>query len=823
MEEYDDEEYDEGQEEEDYVWEGDEDGEGEYDDGNGEDYAEGDENHVISAVVGRKVEKGVEYFKVSWDGGAETSWETKEVIAEYGGIHELKKFQAGRETQPKQTGKTPTDRTLEKKREKEKKLAYEREQHKAALISELSSEPPVPTYDLRKAEDLTTPVAPAAEPKERSRVRTLKFLATKAFAASVLLYEELSDFPTSLKAPVFSVLLKESQLTASHLKVLLSTDQKRLDLSPAPSIIGEAHIEAIAERCHQLEYLDLKNCSGIKKVSALASGCQNLTYLDVSRAPTAANSLDDIVKACGHLRVLKAADSGLTSFVSASGRHQKFLEELDVSNNPNLPASQVLSRLIPGRCPNLRILRANAVFTLCTSDAADRLFAEFSGELVTATFGKANTVARCPLEELHVFQKPQYNQCWISDTKMLDAIFKCIETPQKLRVLDLSTSIPSAKARTPSFPSRFSRVVAEVVNKAGELTPSVETLLLRNFSLPWRYEFEPQLPASVRRLDLNGHTLRQEQLAAMIMPPTGSNATRPFPRFSFLDIGSPEFCVQVEPTMMFQLFRNGHHPWETLKIRNLGDEATNPHVLNGLNSAHINLQVQPFLKKLDISSMRWLPSDLFQKVVHKNVLPNLESLAFSISGNLLAAHVDNWLKSSGRPPKLAKLKIVSVATGLFQTHDLIDTSITHLVARQAIQSSVGLFNIVRTFPKLQYLSLVGCRAAVDALVSELGDADHPLPELDLCCPLINSHRVFFTSIKNSNVRNLSICEHAVRDINRQISSEKSVKEMLVARGDLPPSAIAECDVFPGVHRVKCIVKRCRANPNPYFCPYSYWI
>jgi hypothetical protein len=222
-----------------------------------------------------------------------------------------------------------------------------------------------------------------------------------------------------------------------------------------------AHIEAIAERCHELEYIDLKDCNGVKSLAPLAARCHNLTYLDISRSDPGhlGRSLDDITKACGQLRVLKAVGCGLNSFLSSTGRHQKFLEELDVSENPALPASQALSRLIPGRCPNLRILRANSIFTQCSWNSAEQLLyalclaaivpctdlvlflfsVEFSGELVTATFGsKANTVPRCRLEELRVGQTSR-GYSWLSEIRTLETIFKCLDSPDTLRVLDLST------------------------------------------------------------------------------------------------------------------------------------------------------------------------------------------------------------------------------------------------------------------------------------------------------------------------------------------------------------------------------------------------
>jgi hypothetical protein len=211
----------------------------------------------------------------------------------------------------------------------------------------------------------------------------------------VLLYEELGEFPTSLKAPVFAMLIKSYDLSAAHLKVLLSNDQKKLDFSIAPrtshrstvettpsnpalaplDIITSEHVLAVAERCRDLEHLDLHDCqdiiapSGIstqpaQTISALAAGCPNLTFLDISYVHLVRN-LADITHSCRHLRVLRAVHSDLVenALLSSFDLIQPHLEELDVSLNPKLDPLQPLSRLFPGNCPKLRVLRMNAIGT----------------------------------------------------------------------------------------------------------------------------------------------------------------------------------------------------------------------------------------------------------------------------------------------------------------------------------------------------------------------------------------------------------------------------------------------------------------------------
>lgn len=156
---------------------------------------------------------------------------------EYGGLDTLRKFQADREAQIKANSKkkgAPVKPKIapyiELKRAEERLHEYQE-----AIKAKLFAEPPPITYDLSSLKEAKPPLASDAEVsrESRSRVRSLKTLAVRAFAENVLLYEELSDFPAALKAPVYIHLMKELQLTAPHLKVLLSTDQKRLDLSRA--------------------------------------------------------------------------------------------------------------------------------------------------------------------------------------------------------------------------------------------------------------------------------------------------------------------------------------------------------------------------------------------------------------------------------------------------------------------------------------------------------------------------------------------------------------------------------------------------------------
>jgi hypothetical protein len=159
-------------------------------------------------------------------------------------------------------------------------------------------------------------------------------------------------------------------------------------------------------------------------------------------------------------------------------------------------------------------------------------------------------------------------------------------------------------------PYRFSRVITAYVNKADEYTPNLEELILRHFVPAWRCDIEPRLPASLKHLDLFRHSLSQDQLTAMITPASSDKIpTAPFPRFSKLNVGSKETCVKAEPTMLFQFFRNGHHPWESLKLAFFGDDASHSEILSQVNAAHIVLQSQPFLKILDISSIRWMTPD----------------------------------------------------------------------------------------------------------------------------------------------------------------------------------------------------------------------
>lgn len=97
-------------------------------------------------------------------------------------------------------------------------------------------------------------------------------------------------------------------------------------------------------------------------MASIAAGCPNLTFLDLSYVQLVHN-ICDITLSCRHLRVLRAAHCELhaNGLVSALDLKQLHLEELDVSHNPNLHPLQPLSRLFPGNCPNLKVLKISAI------------------------------------------------------------------------------------------------------------------------------------------------------------------------------------------------------------------------------------------------------------------------------------------------------------------------------------------------------------------------------------------------------------------------------------------------------------------------------
>jgi hypothetical protein len=78
----------------------------------------------------------------------------------------------------------------------------------------------------------TSSVSGDASTFRTTRVQTLKNLCVKPAADALLLYEELREVPAAIKAPIFAYLIRNVELTAEHLKVILGSEQKKLDLSP---------------------------------------------------------------------------------------------------------------------------------------------------------------------------------------------------------------------------------------------------------------------------------------------------------------------------------------------------------------------------------------------------------------------------------------------------------------------------------------------------------------------------------------------------------------------------------------------------------------
>jgi hypothetical protein len=76
-------------------------------------------------------------------------------------------------------------------------------------------------------------IAASSTSNARSRVLSLKTLAIRASASSLWRYDSLADYPATIKAPIFAQLIKNAELSADNLKILLGSEQKKLDLSPA--------------------------------------------------------------------------------------------------------------------------------------------------------------------------------------------------------------------------------------------------------------------------------------------------------------------------------------------------------------------------------------------------------------------------------------------------------------------------------------------------------------------------------------------------------------------------------------------------------------
>lgn len=219
-------------------------------------------------------------------------------------------------------------------------------------------------------------------------IPSLSTLASEIFAKNVLLYERLGEIPASIKAPAFIRLLARDELTPEHLAVLLSTDQRRLDLSCAPrsfqyviptallarltfisfffrkDFISMNHINVVSKICKRLEHLNLSGCALLggailPNVQTIAA-CGFLTFLDLSYV-AAVSDVSSVALHCSNIQTLRLSHCslnprGLCPRGISSLQH---LQELDISYNSSLSPPQIVWPLLPGTCPSLQRFKAS--------------------------------------------------------------------------------------------------------------------------------------------------------------------------------------------------------------------------------------------------------------------------------------------------------------------------------------------------------------------------------------------------------------------------------------------------------------------------------
>jgi hypothetical protein len=105
----------------------------------------------------------------------------------------------------------------------------------------------------------------------------------------MLLYNELTDLPSSIKAPIFGQMITSGELTPDHLKILLSRNQKRLDLSANPGTDPIRYLDSqITEKCltFRFKILLMEGMSTPLRTDALSSNTWISMTAEASRMST---------------------------------------------------------------------------------------------------------------------------------------------------------------------------------------------------------------------------------------------------------------------------------------------------------------------------------------------------------------------------------------------------------------------------------------------------------------------------------------------------------------------------------------------------------
>jgi hypothetical protein len=434
--------------------------------------------------------------------------------------------------------------------------------------------------------------------RERSRVPTLKLLAVKASASALLLYDELSDIPASIKAPVFAQLVKESHLTSQHLEVLLSRDQKKLDLSAAngtlfsvesfplhltpplrlyTATLSHLHIHAVAERCSLLEQLNLSNCPSafegdqqpsassffsspqctglltlfVLLVIASIASLKHLTFLDLSnnRIITDLGAIPSLPR----LRVLRAANCELreTGFRAPSNQWRKTaFVEVDLSGNAGLSPVHPLGLILPEIAPDLRIFRINAIGAgfLNSVTVATQLLNMF----------KVSTkrVTKLPLVELRLGQV-RVAFPWLERTELLSKIFSFLDL-SALEILEISGQPMQQQKAAQDFVA----MLDYYLTNASRLTPNLRELNMGEIwnRLPSATTLPPNLKVFITP------TLYNESSFRVLMPKPVQQVPKT-PSLTHLELSVDDHSAVTTSCLIFQLFKANQHPLETMRVK----------------------------------------------------------------------------------------------------------------------------------------------------------------------------------------------------------------------------------------------------------------
>lgn len=183
-------------------------------------------------------------------------------------------------------------------------------------------------------------------PKEYKGVSKLSRLATKCLAENLLLFEGVEEVPVDIRGRIFTYLIRSSSISSKKLKMLVSKDLTKLDLSSVGSFVHDLYCDALVD-LPNLTRLNLSNCTGITSAGfEKMLKCNKLTEIYLANT-----TVDD----------------------SIIGRMMPSLQIIDFSGCKNLKSA---IQTLVGRCDKLKTLCINDCTEIPWSNAIS-LFGEF--------------------------------------------------------------------------------------------------------------------------------------------------------------------------------------------------------------------------------------------------------------------------------------------------------------------------------------------------------------------------------------------------------------------------------------------------------------